>query len=297
MVFEEFDPRVRVIFTADNFGRSLKANQAVIRAFREGVLTSASLPVRSAALDDAVALAKENSGLEVGLQLVLFGGKSVLKPSEIIGLVDERFEFGDRYWSAVLRYWLNPQLKGALQAEVDAQIRIFRRTGLTLGFLAGRGGLHLHPAIYTLIRRYHEAWKIRAVRATHDPILTNLRLQFGRTWRRVPQGLLMRYFDRRARLLLVRRGLGMTNSVLGQMAKGRVDLEYLLEMLVELPPGSYEVCLNPDEENHADELAALVSSELKELIRQRGIEVIRHSDLITEAKNRLKSGSQATQPA
>ena len=49
MVFEEFDPRVRVIFTADNFGRSQKANQAVMRAFNEGVLTCASLTMRSAA--------------------------------------------------------------------------------------------------------------------------------------------------------------------------------------------------------------------------------------------------------
>ncbi len=284
MVFEEFDPKVRVIFTADNFGRSTQANQAVIRAFREGVLTSASLPMRCAAIEDAVALAKENPGLEVGLQLVLVGGKSVLKPSEIIGLVDERFEFGDGLWSAVLRYGLNPRLRGALQAEVDAQLRLFRRTGLPLGFISGRRGLHLHPAVFDLIRRYHEAWNIRSVSATHDPVLTHLRLQLRRTWRNVPRGLLLRYFDRHARTALVRRGVSMPDHLLGSLAEDRIDLDYLLDMLEQLPPGTYEVCCQPDEEEHAEELAALLSPELKEMLQDRGIELVRHSNLAAEAQ-------------
>ncbi len=106
MVFEEFDPRVRVIFTADNFGRSRSANRAILRAFREGVLTCASLGVRNVAHEEAVSLARENPGLEVGLELVLVDGTSVLKPSEIIGLVDERFDFGESLGSAILRYAL-----------------------------------------------------------------------------------------------------------------------------------------------------------------------------------------------
>lgn len=284
MVFEEFDPKVRVIFTADNFGRSAKANQAVIRAFREGVLTSASLPMRCVALNDAVALAKENPGLEVGLQLVLLAGKSVLKPSEIIGLVDERFEFGDSLWSAVMRYGLNPRLRGPLQAEVDAQLRLFRRTGLPLGFISGRCGLHLHPAVFDLIRRYHEAWNIRSVRATHDPVLTHLRLQLGRSWRNIPRGLLLRYFDRHARTALVQRGISMPHHLLGSLTENRIDLDYLLDMLEQLPPGTYEVSCQPDEEEHAEELAALLSPELKEMLQNRGIELIRHTNLAAEAQ-------------
>ena len=35
----------RLIVNADDFGRSTSANQAVIRAHREGILTSASLMV------------------------------------------------------------------------------------------------------------------------------------------------------------------------------------------------------------------------------------------------------------
>ena len=280
MVFEEFDPRLRVIFTADNLGRSQNANEAVFRAYQEGVLTSASLPVRGAAIEPAVAWCKQNPGLEVGLQLVLTNGKSVLKPSEIVGVVDERFEFGDGFWGNVFRYWLNPRLKSALQAEVDAQIRLYRRMGLPLGFVSGRGGMHLHPVVYGFIRRYHEAWKIRAVRATHDPVLTHLRLFPGRSLANLPLGLLMRHFDRVARPLLVRRGIGLTDAVLGTMARGRLDVDYLLTMLEELPPGTYEVCLNPDTDELADELELLLNPELKQFLSQPGRELINHGDLV-----------------
>ena len=279
MVFEEFDPRTRVIFTAENFGRSRKANQAVIRAHRDGVLTCASLGVRNPFLDEAVALARENPGLEIGLQLVLVEGKSVLKPSEIIGVVDERFEFAERYWSAVLRYALNPRLRHALQAEVDAQFRLFRRTGLPLGFVSGRRGLHLHPTIFSFLRRYYQSWKVTAIQATRDPVMTHLRVEPGRTWSRVPRGVVGRSFDRWARPSLERRGLKTTDYVLGYLAEDRIDEDYLFRMLDQLPPGTYEVRCQPDEEAHADELELLVSPTLKAGLQQRGIEVIRHADL------------------
>lgn len=279
MVFEEFDPRLRVIFTADNLGRSQKANDAIFKAYQEGVLTAASLPVRGAAVESAVAWCKQNPGLEVGLQLVLTHGKSVLKPSEIVGVVDERFEFGDGFWGNVLRYRFNPRLKSALQAEVDAQIRLYRRMGLPLGFVSGRGGLHLHPVVYGFIRRYHDAWKIRAIRATHDPVLTHLRLFPGRSLGNVPLGLLMRHFDQGARPLLVRRGICMTDAVLGTMAGGNMDVDYLLTLLEELPPGTYEVCLNPDTDEHRDELELLLHPDLKQFMAQPGRELINHGDL------------------
>ena len=47
----------RLIVNADDFGRSRSINSAVIRAHREGILTTASLMVNEEASDEAVALA------------------------------------------------------------------------------------------------------------------------------------------------------------------------------------------------------------------------------------------------
>ena len=70
-------------------------NQAVIRAHREGILTTASLMVNEPACDEAVALARENPRLGVGLHLTLSHGRSALPPEEIPGLVNGSGEFGN----------------------------------------------------------------------------------------------------------------------------------------------------------------------------------------------------------
>ncbi len=74
---------MKVIFNADDFGRTPSINAAVIRAYQEGVLTSASLMVNGDVFEEAVVLAKENPGLAVGLHVVVIAGKASLLPQQI----------------------------------------------------------------------------------------------------------------------------------------------------------------------------------------------------------------------
>src|ERR1044072_6488896 len=85
----------RLIVNADDFGRSHSINQAVIRAHREGILTTASLMVSEQVCDEAVALAKENPTLGVGLHLTFLCGHSSLPAEKIPGLLNERREFSN----------------------------------------------------------------------------------------------------------------------------------------------------------------------------------------------------------
>ncbi len=55
----------RLVVNADDFGRSRSINAAVIRAHKEGILTSASLMVNEPAFGEAVELAKGNPTLGV----------------------------------------------------------------------------------------------------------------------------------------------------------------------------------------------------------------------------------------
>lgn len=280
MEFEAFHPWTRVLFTADNFGRSCRDNEAVIRAFREGVLGGASLAGRAGARDHAVSLARENPGLAVGLQLVLWNGMSALKPSEIHGLVDQRFEFPKGFLGTHLRYLLNSRLRGPLQSEISAQIRLFRSTGLPMAFLAGRGGFQCHPVVASILSRYQAEWQVPVVRTNYEPLLTNLRIFPLRTLPRLFRGWLMKRFDRHSRPLLTGSGIVMTDHSLGVLTGRPLDLRSLLRMLEELPPGTYEVCMNPNEDTHAAELEALTSPELRRFLSQPGWERITHADLL-----------------
>ena len=73
----------RLIVNADDFGRSSSINAAVIRAHRDGILTTASLMMNEPACDEAAELARENPRLGVGLHLTLLMGHAALPQSQI----------------------------------------------------------------------------------------------------------------------------------------------------------------------------------------------------------------------
>ena len=85
----------RLIVNADDFGLSSSVNEAVVRAHRDGILTSASLMVNEVGFDEAIKLAKENPKLGVGLHLTLLHGHSALPPEKIPGLVNSQKEFSN----------------------------------------------------------------------------------------------------------------------------------------------------------------------------------------------------------
>ena len=58
-----------LVVNADDFGRSPAINRGVVRAHREGIVTSASLMVRYEHAADAAAAARKNPLLSVGLHL------------------------------------------------------------------------------------------------------------------------------------------------------------------------------------------------------------------------------------
>src|SRR5476651_43085 len=102
----------RLIVNADDFGLSHSVNEAVIRAHREGILTTASLMVNGSGFDEAVKLAKENPKLGVGLHLTLLQGHSALPPGKIPGLVNSRGEFSESPVGAGMNYFFKRGLRG-----------------------------------------------------------------------------------------------------------------------------------------------------------------------------------------
>ncbi len=141
----------RVIFNADDFGCSSPVNEAVIRAHREGVLTSASLMVNGDAFEEAVRLARANPSLGVGLHLTLARGRSTLAPANLPGLVNPRGEFSEHAVAAGMRCFFQRSLRSQLEAEMRAQLEKFRATGLPLDHVNGHLNFHLHPVVFDVL--------------------------------------------------------------------------------------------------------------------------------------------------
>lgn len=269
----------RLIVNADDFGRSNSINAAVVRAHREGILTSASLMVNEPACAEAARLAKENRNLGVGLHLSLVCGTSALSPEEIPGLVDSNKNFSNNAVSSGLRFFFLPKLKTQLQKEMEAQFEKFRATGLFLDHVNGHLNIHLHPIVFGILMKNAERWGIRHLRLTSDPLSQNLKLANGNLLYRVSHALIYKSLSNWARPKLRRKNIRHTQRVFGLLQNARVDENFLLRLFPRLPGGDSELYSHPSLDDFKHEFDALISPQVKQLVETLGIKLIRYQDL------------------
>ena len=269
----------RLIVNADDFGLSHSVNEAVIRGHREGILTTASLMVNERGFDEAVKLAKENPQLGVGLHLTLLMGHSALPPERISGLANPRGEFSDRPVATGFRYFFQRGLREQLRAEIHAQFDKFHATGLPLDHVNGHLHLHLHPVVFQILMADAVQLGIRRMRLTRDCLLRSRRMARGRCFYRLSHALIYEWLSSRARKPLRQRGIKHAETTFGLLQNARVNEEYILNLLPELPPGNSELYSHPSLDEFKPEFDALVSLRVKEMVEKRGIKLIRYQDL------------------
>ena len=269
----------RLIVNADDFGLSPSVNAAVIRAHRDGILTSASLMVNEPGFAEAVALAKENPRLGVGLHLTLLMGHSALPPEKIPGLVNTRGEFSNEPVRAGMSYFFQRRLREQLRAEIHAQFEKFHDTGLPLDHVNGHLHLHLHPVVFKILMSDAEKLGIRQVRLMRDCFSRSRRMASGRWFYRASHAAIYEWLSRRARAPLRQRGIRHAQITFGLLQDSRVDEDYVLKLLPELPPGDSELYAHPSLDKFKHEFDALVSPRVKARVQELGIELIRYQDL------------------
>jgi hopanoid biosynthesis associated protein HpnK len=254
-------------------------NEAVIRAHREGILTSASLMVNEPGLDEAVRLAKENPRLGVGLHLTLLQGHSALPPQKIPGLVNSCGEFSDSPVGVGMKYFFKPNLREQLQSEIHVQFEKFHSTGLPLDHVNGHLHLHLHPAVFKILMVDSEKLGIRHLRLTRDCLSRSRKISRGHYFYKISHAAIFEMLSRRVRKTLAQKKILHTQITFGLLQNALVDEEYIMKLLPELPPGDSELYSHPSLGEFKHEFDALVSPRVKELAKQLGIELIRYQDL------------------
>jgi chitin disaccharide deacetylase len=269
----------RLVVNADDFGRSASINAAVIRAHREGILTTTSLMVNEPACAEAVALARENPRLGVGLHLTLLCGHSALPPDRIPGLVDAKQEFTSNPAWAGAQYFFQRSLREQLRQEIHAQFQKFRATGLPLDHLNGHLHLHLHPTVFRLLMENGGQLGIERVRLTFDPFRLNLRLASGHLLYRALHVVIFHWLSARARPVLRERGMRHTSAVFGLLQNARVDEEYVNRLLENLPAGDSELYSHPSLDEFRNEFEALISPRVRVQVERLGLKLIRYQDL------------------
>jgi len=269
----------RLIVNADDFGLSTGANHAIIRAHREGILTSASLMVNEPGFEEAVALARENPRLGVGLHLTFLCGHSTLPPEKIPGLVNSQCEFDHNPVRLGFRYFFRRDLKEQLRAEMLAQFEKFRTTGLPLDHVDSHHHLHAHPTIFRILIESAEDLGITHLRLTSEPFGLHARLALGYRMERLTHTFLYWLLAGRARRILSRMDIKHTDAIFGMLQDARVDEQYLERLLPHLPPGVSEIFSHPSIDVFANEMEALISPRIRAQAESLNIRLIRYQDI------------------
>ncbi len=277
---------MQVILNADDFGRSAAVNQAVIRAHREGVLTSASLMVTGEAVEEAVAMARETPTLAVGLHLVLVAGRPASPPSAIPHLVDRNGRFPNDPVRVGVRCFFNRRAREELRRELSAQFERFQATGLPLSHVDSHLHFHMHPTVFDLLVPLAERYGARGLRLPRDDVWLALRYNREQIGLKVLWALYFSGLCARAVKRLRHRRLAVTHRVYGLMQSGRMEEPYVAEVLRRLRVPSAELyfhpSLGPEREPwgpNPGDLATLLSPRIRRIIEERGLHLATYATL------------------
>jgi hopanoid biosynthesis associated protein HpnK len=291
---------IPLIINGDDFGYSEAVNRAIIQAYREGVLTSASLMINERAADQAVHLAKENPGLAVGLHLVLALGRSALPHAEIPHLTDAQGNFTRSSFAAGVKYHFSPSARRELRREMRAQFDKFIATGLSFSHVDGHTHLHQHPAIFDELISLCEEYGVKRVRVVKGEMRLSLSLDHRRLPLKIVNGVIFNLLGRWCARRLRGRGFVTPEKVYGLLQSGDLNEEYLLGLLERIKGASCEIYAHPlafdadaaaqrENPGGARELQTLLSARVREAIATAGCELATYAQL--QALPRQHSGA------
>ncbi len=265
----------RLIVNADDFGLTEGVNAGIVEAFQKGVLRSASLMANGRAFDDAVRLALENPGLDVGCHLMLISGRAVSQPDQDLPgsapRLVARLAWG---WRAE-----------AIEREFAAQIEKIQATGVSLSHLDTHKHTHLAPPVLEAVLRVARSHDIPWVRRPFDLPLTAARGSAAWTTRFLSGAIrpLRGHFSRK----LASFGCRATDHFAGFQVTGRFHAPELVKLIRALPEGLTEFMCHPGycteellaaetrlKPSRQKELEALISPEVNRAVAERGIEVV-----------------------
>jgi predicted glycoside hydrolase/deacetylase ChbG (UPF0249 family) len=254
----------RLVVNADDFGFTRDVNRGIIEAHQNGILTATTLMANGAAFDDAVRLARENPQLDIGAHLVLVGQPPF--PMTVAQLTREVMLGRIRIYE-----------------ELSAQVRRILDAGLNPSHLDTHKHTHLLPPVLDAVARVSEEFKIPWVRRPFDfPSQPG-----GVSWKKRAVSRAFGAVRGRFERVLKEHGCRWTDHFAGFQITGKFNAGDVAELIRSLPEGSTEFMCHPGicgaelraartrlKESREEELRALTAPEVRDALREAGVELV-----------------------
>jgi predicted glycoside hydrolase/deacetylase ChbG (UPF0249 family) len=233
----------RLIINADDFGLTEGVNRAILELNAAEVLPSATLMATGRAFREAVHSAFVQTSLGVGCHVVLVDGRPELHPAELPTLAPE-----GRLRSSLTSFMVD--LFGGriasreIEREAIAQIRQLQSAGITVTHLDTHKHTHMFPRVLGPLIRAARACNVPAIRNPFEPDWSLRLTEKAPRTRRLQVRTLRLFREQFLRAVRAAR-LRTTDGALGVLATGTFDAAYVLRLLRNMPPGTWELVCHP----------------------------------------------------
>lgn len=288
----------RLIVNADDFGLTQGVNRAIVEGHHTGIITSSTLMANSGQFQEAVDLARQQPRLGIGCHLMLVDGAPLSPPEQVGSLLngnktDAAFPIG---FGVLARRVMQRRVSTEeIRREALAQIDRIRNAGIAPTHFDTHKHTHMLPRVLEPLLEAASERGLRALRNPFEPAWAVGRWSFlgmpGKCIRPLEVSLLRRMLPGFKRLA-EKFGMRYPEGTIGIAITGTTSKEKFLNLLRELPEGTWELVCHPgynDPEldtirtrlraSREQELSWLVSEEARALIEKQGIELISFREL------------------
>ncbi len=276
------DERRLLIVNADDYGLTEGVARAILRAHRDGIVTSTSVLALAPGFAGAAGALAGTDGIGVGAHLAAVGeDPPLLSAREVPSLVDKHGRLASSWRVFLPRMAARMIDPEDVRREFTAQVACLRDAGLQLGHVDTHQHLHLWPAVGRVVLDVAGEAGIPAVRII-------------RSSGRGPVGLTVRRLSARLERSARTRGVRYPSTATGLDEAGTLDLPRLvgaIDRLGRAPGASAELATHPGEAGDPDldryrwgyvwdrELAALTDPDARRRVEAAGFRLGTYADL------------------
>jgi len=291
-----------LIVNADDLGWTEGVNRGIADAFRNGIVTSASMLANGEAFEGGLEIARRAPGLGLGVHLNLSDGAPVADRETVMSLLNEKGNFAGGPESLLLRRARRGLVPREVEIEWDAQIEKVRDAGIEPTHLDGHKHVHMLPGLFEIALRLAKRHSIGAIRVALEESSLRAALASGERQRR---GVVMRQGVQARGLKLLagdaweqaeRTGIATANYFCGIAQTGELTLEGLKKFLKSLAEGTTELMCHPGyadaalkktatrlQDSRQRELEILTDTGVRNLVASQGIRLIDYGFVTQEA--------------
>lgn len=269
----------QLIINTDDFGISDSVNNAVSEAFKNGILTSASLMANAPSFENAVKLLEELPSLSVGVHLNVVEFSTLLQnlnPDSL--LYDKNGKYNNGFLQLLLKSY-NKTFLEELEQDFRLQIEKIKNVA-KITHIDSHVHVHAIPNIFKLVCKLAKEYNINNIRTQFEYpyLVSDIKKIFSLKYPiNLVKVLLLNCFTLINCVNINRYGLDTNNNIIGVNYTGCMDKNSICSALkntTKLTELLLHPSTNPEEISHYNEFLALIDDNLRNKIEQLNVSLV-----------------------